>query len=223
MYRPANPGKPRRASKIAILLAGALLGLTGCSHTQHAATTLGDPLLGPAPPPAQSTSPLHATTPQGSGLPPIPQNTGSNTNVGLASQPPAQSLAISQGTGWARQVDGAAKTTQATPVSSQPKVQEVPKENGITAPTTLPTVKQTGWSAASQPTAPSTDELEQQLKSRGVLAHEQAPDGSGIRLTVVIANPTNPDARETMWTTAADYATAVAAIVREIDAKRAQR
>jgi hypothetical protein len=201
------------------LLAGALLGLTGCSHTQHA-TTLGDPLLGPAPPPAQSTSPLHATTPPGGGLPPIPQNAGSNTNVGLASQPPAQSLAISQGTGWARQVDGAAKATPATPVSSQPKVQEVPKENGITAPTTLPTVKQTGWSAASQP-PPSADELEQQLKSRGVLAHEQAPEGSGIRLTVVVANPVNPDARETMWTTATDYATAVAAIVREIDAKRA--
>src|SRR5205085_2066930 len=116
--------------------------------------------------------------------------------------------------------------TPGMPVS-QPKVEPIPKDNTITAPptlpaTTLPAVKQTGWSAAN-PTAPSTDELEQLLKSRGVIAHEQppTPDGNGVRLRVVIANPANPDTVENLDTIAPDYASAVAAIVREIDAKRA--
>jgi len=221
MHRPANPGKPRRLSKLRPWLAAIALGLAGCSTAHHASTTLGDPLLGPAPPPAQSTSPLHATTP-GNSLPPIPQNAGLSTNAALASQTAQpQSLAITQGSGWARKVDGAGTpTTPGMPVS-QPKVEPIPSDRSITAPQT-PAIKQTGWSASGQPTPPSTEQLDQQLTAKGVLAHELVRDPNGmVRLKVAVANPSNPNVIDNLEQVAPDYATAVVAIIRDIDARRA--
>lgn len=220
MRRLPNPGKPRRMSKLRAWLAGIALGLAGCSSTQHAATTLGDPLLGPAPPPAQTTSPLQATTPQNNGLAPIPQSAGLNTNAALASQTPQpHPLGITQGAGWDRKVDGA--PTPGMPVS-QPRVEPVPKDTSITAPSS-PAITQTAWTPAASQPAPTADELEKQLQSRGVTKHDQVPDGNGIRLTVVVQNPANPTAVDTLYTTAPDYPTAVAAIIHEIDAKRAHQ
>jgi hypothetical protein len=236
MQRPAKPGKLCRASKLQTLLAWGLLGLgctlAGCStHHQLASKEgPGDPLLGPSQPPAQTTSPLHATTPPGGGLGPIPSNAGLSTNAALASQTATpQSLAISQGDGWARKVDGTAVKTPGQPVS-QPRVEPIPKDSNVGTGAPVQPIKQTNWSASSQPATPTTpttpttsttEQLDEQLKAHGVLAHEQAPEGTGIRLTVVVANPTNPDARDNFYTIAPDYATAVAAIIREIDAKRA--
>src|SRR5436305_11360454 len=102
MHRLVNPGNPRRGA----LLAAVMLGLGGCA-THHLASNdkLGDPLLGPAAPPGQATSPLHAATPNGGGLAPIPQTSGLNTNAALAGQS-TPSLAITHGDSWARKVEG---------------------------------------------------------------------------------------------------------------------
>ncbi len=222
MQRSANPGKLRRTSKLTPWLAAAALALAGCSGTHKYAKTF-DPLVdGTTPGPAQGTSPLQATTPPAVGLPPIPQSSGLTTNAALAAQTPRpQSLMITQDTGWARKRTDSPAAAPGLPVS-QPKarVVPIPEDKSITAPSTAAIKQTAGWTASAS-AAPSKADLDAQLKSRGVVDQKQALEVNGIRLSVAVKNAANPNTVDNYSTIAPDYATAVAAIIREIDAKRA--
>ena len=228
MHRFHHRGPPRRARRACVILAWAVLGLgsglAGCTSAGSLAGTdkLGDPLLGPTPPP-NTTAPQQTGTATG-GLPPVAPGAGATTTAGLAAQTPP-GLAIDS---WARKADGPAAAGSAQPVPatpvSQPKVEPIPKDNSATA-SPPPAIQPTGnWSTASQPpaAAPAYTEaqLEQMLKAHGVQAHKQTPEGTGIRLDCAVPNPANPSSIQYYTTTAADYPTAVLAILREIDPQR---
>jgi hypothetical protein len=178
----------------------------------------GDPLLGPSPPPATATPPATAQA----WLPPIPQNSGGATNAALAGQTqPPQALAIGSppsGEGWLRKIDNAPTTLRApiTPVS-QPRVEPVPKDNSFTVAAS-PAIQPAGsWAAGSPSAAPTPEQLKQMLDARGVIGAKQEVVADGIHLRVAVSSPANPDSNQIYETTAVDYATAVQAIVQQID------
>ena len=229
MSRSAQHGKARWARKARVFLAGAALGLgaaltgAGCNTMQHAANDkLGDPLLGETPQEKKNAT-THAQAPAGLG--PIPP-AGGTTTAALSGQSPA--LSIGAADGWARKVDGtpAGATTSGTlkapvvPVS-QPKVYPVPKdESGLT---TAPALQPTGSWQASGPAptvVPTPESLDALLDSRGVIGKKKEDVPGGIHLVCAVTNPANPNANQIYETTAVDYATAVQAIVAQIDARR---
>jgi hypothetical protein len=233
MHRPAKSGSLRRTRKSLSLLAWGSLGLlaglagAGCSSVPTTAQqSPGDPLLGPAPPNAnQPTPPANAQA----WLAPIPPSAGVPTNAALAGQ--SQSLAIGaapSGEGWLRKIDGTPTPGNAgqapiTPVS-QPRVEAIPKDNSFTAAPTqsistpVQSIQPTGSWAASNPAAgPTPEQLKQLLDARGVIGQKQDVVPGGILLRCVVSTPANPSANQVYETTAVDYATAVQAIVQQID------
>ena len=232
----AKSGKTRWVRKARVFLAGAALGLgvaligAGCQSPQHAANDkLGDPLLGPALPP--QTPIVQASAPAGLG--PIPP-TGGTTTAALAGQS-SPGLAIGSADGWARKFDGVpssganasgALKTPIVPVS-QPKVVPVPSEPGATPapvstfqPSSGAPTNATPVVAAVPAAVPSAESLDALLTSRGVIGKKKEDVPGGIRLVCAVTNPANPNANQIYETTAIDYATAVQAIVAQIDAKR---
>jgi hypothetical protein len=228
MHRPANTGTLRRTKKFLRLCAwgslGLLAGLTaaGCSSVPPTAQqSAGDPLLGPTPPLANQPTAPAAGNAQ-AWLAPIPPAAGVATNAALAGQ--SQSLAIGgapSGDGWLRKID-APPTPGQTPITpasqqSQPRVEPVPKDNSFTA-IPGPAIQPTGsWAASSPPAGPSPEQLKQLLDARGVIGQKQEIVPGGILLRCVVTSPANPNANQVYETTAVDYATAVQAIVQQID------
>jgi hypothetical protein len=234
MHRPAKTGKPRRTGKARLILTWASLGLcagltgAGCSTTAQttAQATAGDPLLGPTPPP--STLPVQAAPANAEAwLAPIPPSSGVATNATLASQtPPPRSLAIGEappGGSWQRNIDGAPATSNVlkAPITpaSQIHVEPVPKDNSFTAAPGQAIQPAGSWAVSSPSPAagPSLEQLKQALDVRHVIGQQQENVPGGIHLRCVVTNPANPNANQIYETTAADYATAVQAIVQQID------
>jgi hypothetical protein len=179
---------------------------------------MGDPLLGPAPPPATQPTPPANAAAQG-GLPPIPANTTNATTAALAGQTPP--LAITAADSWIRKVDATpspAGTINApiTPVS-QPKVYAVPRDDGFAANAGQP-IQTTGSWAATNPTtaAPNQDQLKQLLDQRHVIGQSQDNVPGGVHLVCIVNLPPSTT-NQRYETTAVDYATAVQAIVQQID------
>jgi hypothetical protein len=204
-----------------------MLGLAGCSTTHFGAQdNPGDPLLGESPTAPRSTSPAPGST---ASLPPAPTGAGT-TNAALASQTPP-GLAITAGDGWARKVEGTSPPAAGSykPVSQprEPKVEAIPKDTSIASPSSSlqppavgpAPIQPTGWTAGSPSPTYTADQLEAMLKQAGVLGHRQEslPDGR-VKLTCVAQ--TSPTTTDNLEITAADYSTAVLAILREIDARR---
>jgi hypothetical protein len=225
MQRLANPGKPSRVRKARVFVTWAVLGLgaalaAGCSMTHPASNqAVGDPLLGPAQPPAG----VGQTTAQ-AGLPPVPSNSGASTAAALAGN---SSLAITNADGWARQPAapaGDAAHTHAVPVS-QPRVEAVPKDT--TTSSASPSIQPAGWSGGSPPAAAvaTTDELDRQLKLRGVIASKLREAPGGVILTCAV--PSAGSSGTTLYyhndPPVPDYATAAQDIIRQIDADRAKQ
>jgi hypothetical protein len=239
MHRPAKSGTLRRAKKLLGAFAwgsiGLSAGLTGAGCESVPATTqqsAGDPLLGPAPANAnQSTPPANAQA----WLAPIPSASGVATNASLAGQ--TQSLAIGgapTGEGWMRKIDGTPAPvgpgqTPITPVSQQsPRVEAVPKDNSFTAaptqsiqPAPAQSIQPAGsWAASSPPVGPSAEQLKKMLDDHRVNSQQQQNVPNGILLRCYVTSPADPSARQVYETTAVDYATAVQAIVQQIDQHR---
>jgi hypothetical protein len=116
---------------------------------------------------------------------------------------------------------------------SNPKVYAVPKdEAGATATPVRPLQPTGAWqpnepkaaslpsSAAATTPTPAPEQLDALLQSRGVIGHKQEVVPGGIHLICAVSSPTNPNANQIYETTAPDYATAVQAIVAQIDAHR---
>ena len=235
MHQPAKPGKPGRTRKARQIIAWASLGLcagltgTGCSMTSsmtaQAQEKAGDPLLGPSPPPANL--PAQPAGNAEAWLAPILPSSGVATNATLASQtPPPRSLAIGDappGGSWQRNIDGTSATSNVlkaplTP-ASQPRVEPVPKDNSFTAAPGQQIQAAGSW-AASSPTpaaGPTLEQLKQALDARHVIGQQQENVPGGIHLRCVVTNPANPTSNQIYETTAADYVTAVQAIVQQID------
>ena len=64
---------------------------------------------------------------------------------------------------------------------------------------------------------PTLEQLKQALDTRHVVGQQQENVPGGIHLRCVVTNPANPTSNQIYETTAADYATAVQAIVQQID------
>jgi hypothetical protein len=230
MDRSAKPGRRCRPRKRRTLLALAALGLgagltgAGCS-TAHLTSNekVGDPLLGPAPATlAQPVPPPQTSSNSGNGLAPVPSSAGLSTNAALASQTPtAQALAIGNASAdsWQRSGQGASPGAITAPTTPQPRVVPVPKDTGYSSSTAQPIQPAGSWAASSAP-APSAEQLDATLKAHGVIGHKQEAAPGGIHLVCAVANPSNPNANQIYEVTAADYAAAVQAIVRQIDAPR---
>jgi hypothetical protein len=232
MHRAAKPGKPRRSGKARTFLAWAslALGAAGCSSPQVAQIEKsGDPLLGANPGPLVNPTPAQAAAPPGgasaqAGTPPLPPS-GLSTNAALASQSPtAHSLAIGEppGEGWQRNIQGtpaAAATAagSATPVS-QPKVLPVPKDTSVTASSSQSVRPAGSWASntpSSSAATPTAQDLEKLLVSRGVMGHKEFDvPGGGVRLVCAVPAGTSNQIYDV---TAADFAAAVQAVVRQID------
>jgi hypothetical protein len=208
----------------------------GCESVPTATQqSAGDPLLGPAPANGnQPTPPANAQA----WLAPIPPASGVATNASLAGQ--SQSLAIGDaatGEGWMRKIDGTPASGHAgqvpiTPVSQQstPRVEPVPKDNSFTAAPTQsfqPAAvaaqsiqPASSWAASNPPAGPSAEQLKQMLDKCGVTSQQQQNVPGGIQLRCYVASQADPSARQVYETTAVDYATAVQAIVQQIDQHR---
>jgi hypothetical protein len=193
--------------------------------TAQAQEKAGDPLLGPTPPPANV--PAAPASNAEAWLAPIPPSSGVATNAALASQtPPPRSLAIGDapsGGSWQRNIDGTSATSNVlkAPITpaSQIHVEPVPKDNSFTAGPGQQIQAAGSW-AASSPThtaGPTFEQLKQTLDARHVVGQQQENVPGGIHLRCVVTNPTNPTSNQIYETTAADYATAVQAIVQQID------
>jgi hypothetical protein len=201
--------------RLAVPVGGFLLALcvTGCSGgPSHLA---GDPLFGEfglkqqgpsSPPPASGSSRTQA------GVPPIPATPFSSSPAALAAAPlpGARPLAID----GSRQQGNIIPTSGAN-VGLTPIVQPVPRENA--GPAGVVPAKNT-WAAP----APLAGEaaVVQQLRERSVLFHKIDSVPQGIRLSVIVASRTNPEATRVYEATGPDLASAAQAILQKLDSAR---
>ena len=245
MSKPEHPRRRRKAGEQFAFLASAALGAGGCSMGGPMdLAKVGDPILGAAVPAAQplqpQSAPQNAQQQQGSpaatssAIPPIPTLPASPTSASLASQTrPLGGLAITdgnsfpQGDGWQRNTGAAPVAPIGSPnnppVRQPPKVVPVPREDGFSSGQPVPGIQTAGsWSAgaqaAVQSAALSPQQLQQLLESRGVVAQKLFNNADGVHLLCAVPSRSSPEARIlTYEVTAPDYATAVQAIVRQID------
>jgi hypothetical protein len=214
--RAKDKGRPGRSSFCPLLFVLCPLLLVGCSlgGSSGAKTASSDPLLGlfpgadpvkpppaqaaatvPPLPPAQSTTAPAALAGGSGGRPPlaIPDNNGV----------PAQLTAGPRDAGW-----------NLAP-NPNPKVVPVPRDDGASA-----NLQRIGsWAAPGTPAttaAPTSAQLDAQLKERGVVGQKADPVAGGLHLTCYVARPDNPSAIRVYEVTAADYAAAAQAILRQI-------
>jgi hypothetical protein len=206
MVRPRKPGEDRLAGRryaalVALFFSVASFALmNGCASTNHAQ---GDPLVGEQ----KGTQPVNPPTvpAKTSSVIPPPPMTPSGSNAALASLSGGRPLAIQEAT-WQR-------NTQSPPGNigpgAGPQVQAVPRE-GQTP------IQPTGWA----PSGPSTDSPDAMLQSRGVLNPQQENVPEGVRVSGFVRDRVTPTRLQFVEATARDYATAVQALVQQIDQLR---
>src|SRR5262249_48719736 len=239
-----NTGKGRSGSRkrrIAYVSAAAgllALVLPGCSGTNQGHLA-GDPLVGefglkqpgpsspPPPPPPKSQA----------GVPPIPSAQFSSSPAALAAGPlpGARPLAI-DGSGQG----GTIIPASANGATLKPIVLPVPRESATNAPTVVPAVGATPTTnpatnapinaAANAPINAPTNSpsvapqsqpvpdavLLDRLKTRGVLYHKVDTLPEGIRLSVIVATPGQPDTQRVLEATDRDFNSAAQAILQKL-------
>jgi hypothetical protein len=209
------------------------LGPAGCHTTKL--DKAGDPLLGAAVPPAGNPAQPHnppqtTQTPAGTptatsaNVPPIPLPAASPTNASLASQTRPKSLAITDGAaaGWQR---GAALPVSPVGNPSQsnaaPRVEPVPAADSFSQQTSAPIQTTSSWTAGNRPAAAETPEqLQKLLDAHGVAGQKLVSNPTGVHLICAVPSRANPSQNVLYEVTAPDYATAVHAVVRQIEQQR---
>jgi hypothetical protein len=195
------------------LLRGVLFGLlllAGCQNgqQQRLPDKVGDPLLGsdgltiPKKDMAQGN-----TTPAQSPLP-LTRQTSSTAEMasGGATMGGRAAIAIpvSQDglsrNGW--QIGSDAKPVLKQPIPDGSSAQSVP----IVPISSPPAISSS-----------TTDQLEAQLKAKGVVFSRHEPVPEGIKLICIVPNPQNPDALRTYQVTARDSESAMRAILEKLD------
>jgi hypothetical protein len=248
MERRWEPGKRLKAGNIrlAALLPFFLLGLPGCAGNNNNKLAHGDPLYGetqprgPGPAPA-SPPPQPPNNNRGQGqVPPVPTATSSPSNAAMASSglPGGRPLAIAQN-------DPGGAGTAAVPSAPvnlkrpEPIVVPIPRENALPGPGVVPSnVLTTGAWAPQQPasppnqanlvgqqaansSAPVSAAVQAQLRARGATWWKEESVPEGVRFScIVVPNPANLDSTRVFEATARDSASAVQAVLQQIDQQR---
>ena len=211
----------------------ALLGLTGCSSAPKILTPekkqpdpiLGEvhpqntPNFGPAPPERskQSSSAAPASLNRGGDDPLFPALPTSNAALASRTQhlPGSQPLAIAD-----RREPGPFQLT-----GGGPTVRPVPRDPALANGDWATPLGQTSTGSAGGNFGPSPSNFVEPsaalLQSRGVTSHRLDPLADGtVRLTAIVPRRDNPNRQITYEAVAADFASAAAAVVAQIDQRR---
>ena len=177
-----------------------------------------DPLFGVKP---ATVNPVPPTTGaslgnQQRGVPPIPSNTSAGSTAALASLPGGKALSINN-----PQAAPPTNPSASTGPSVQPIPRDVPASNNLLA--TGSWTQQVPATPTGLP-APSggsfVDPQLAALQARGISNPKIETVPEGVRVTVVAPNRGNPESLQLYTTTAADTASAVQAILQQIDQQR---
>ncbi len=225
---------------------------SGCNTLKpKTATAEGDPLQGPWRPKTFDAGPVPArpTTSKAGPLPSLPSATSANSNTAILTKD-AQSepdpllgdrggreLVIGgQGAWQGGEANGKAANTLVSaqgngglrPTLRGPEpVAEVSQAGtaGVPAPPPPPApgvVATATWPAGSG-AGPDYDQLQGQLKARGVTWQRQETFNDGFKFTCFVTNPFNPEFTRTYEATAHDYKSALQAVLEQIDRDRQKR
>jgi hypothetical protein len=194
--------------------------LAGCNSLGMNAKqgpVMGDPLLGEfgpkGVPPAKTLTPYQKTS--AGPVPPIPTANSATSTAALAGGRP---LSINGG-GFAAASQPAGTLTGSggiilRPPEAIPSVQEVPLDTHRPGGNTgLPA---STWNSQ----IPSYQQLQDQLRARGVTFQKADPVADGVKLTCIVPNRLNPQVNRFYEATARDYAAAVQAVVQQIDQQK---
>jgi hypothetical protein len=210
-----------------------LLIVSGCqSLNDSRAKPGGDPLfgekavdrppIGPTPPPQNRAGMVPS--------PPTSTAAKSNTQALLESLPNGKApLSIGDtnqqttqtAAGW--QPKDGQPTVTVTGATGGPGVQIKTPEAVPIPPVSLPAINtlQPVPTVPVNPVAPSaandTDQLLAQLKARGMVWNTQQPIAGGVRFSCGIASSQNPNAIEAYEATAADYRSAISAVLQKLN------
>jgi hypothetical protein len=220
----------------------------GCSSTPVTSGPPPDPLFGVLVPPGmpQPTNTPKAsdssmpTTPQASnqgGVPATPASLSSSNTATLAGAswqgPLGRPLKMDDNNSSGPpflpgQLTGRSKTQQVPGVlgpNPNPKVEQVPDIAPAVQPVTptsswqTPQMTQPAVQTANAVQPPSTEALSKQLQDRGVINQKQDVAPEGVRLTCYVSRGPGAGLR-ILEVTAADYASAAQAILKQLDATR---
>jgi hypothetical protein len=188
----------------------------------------GDPLPKAAPAPAAATVPATKTS-KAATLPALPASSSSASTAAMAIGEPLSggrtTLAIddknmSPGGAWQGPGGVTPASGQAGPVQLQrpePIVDPVQRPT----PVPLPPAGPTGVTPASYSATPGSmaenEQLQAQLKTRGVTWQNQQVVAEGIKFTCAVPNRHNPDITRLYEATAGDLGAAVRAVLQQID------
>jgi hypothetical protein len=245
MQRAQERGKTpqvRRALTLACWSGGlfAFALLNGCNTFQRSRDTKEpEPLFGEyhpksfgsAPPPAGKTT---SSRSGGAGaIPALPAATSSGSSAAIVSGDPligshplgiedpgrAQPVAAWQGT---RQLTSGPPAADMTPNLRPPIVQALPPDpNAGAAGPGGAQATPPAWSAL--PTAADFDQLQQQLAGRDVIWQRLESYPGGYKFSCMVPKPFERDVNRTYEATAADYRSAIDAVLKKIDNDRQQR
>jgi hypothetical protein len=203
----------RRAAMTALAATFCLVLAAGCNSTSNTKAKQ-DPLVGDIHPPANPNNPFAPQPPANAhqnGVPPVPTTQGPVTNAALASIAGSRPLAIGDATqAGLRTAQPAGYVAPAS--TGRPRVVALPRDPAA------PPVLNTGSVAANQAT---TDVLQAQLRARGVLFQkvDAVPEG-GIKFSCLVPSPSNPESHQFYEAIAADYPSAVQAVIVQIDRQK---
>ena len=201
-----------------------LLPLAGCSvgQSNSTATAAADPLLGLFPGPDPAKPPAGATAQTAAPVAPLPLTQSSATAPAvLAGQSGGRPLAIpdaaTNGGVPAQLTAGPRDAGWNLAPNPHPKVVPVPRDNGTPA---SPNVQRTGsWATPGAPAAaPTKDQVQAQLKQRGVVGEKVDLVPNGLRMTCYVARSDNSSAFRVHEVVAPDYVAAAQAILRQLGA-----
>jgi hypothetical protein len=242
MDRTREPGKKqeegisaRITSACLPLFLGALALLSGCNTWQKltgsgpTAQAVTDPLVGGDPAQkATSTAAASSNRSKSSAIPAIPASSSSSSNAAMVVGQPlpgGKTLAIddkSKNTGnWQGSAPAAGPATGT--LTNGPGAVQLQRPEAMVDPVQRPMPVPVPLAPASPVPAvagPSPDQLQTQLKQRGVTFQHQEQVAGGVKFTCAVPNRHNPDINRFYEATASDLPGAIQAVLQQIDAQQ---
>jgi hypothetical protein len=215
----------------------ALLPVGGCRSTGGGPNKSGDPLVGEWVPKGFTAAPAPPrNTSKGGGVPPLPQATSTSSTAAIAQGDPlpgSRPLRINNGKGsdgWQRlpaeqeRNPGQLTTGQGNPAGGvnlrRPEpVPVAPVGQAWQAPGGV--VPTSTWPGTSTPS--DYDQLQAQLKARGVAWQRLETLSDGYKFTCSVPNPEHPEFSRIYEASARDYRAAIHAALEQIDRSQMQR
>lgn len=209
---------------LSFVLCGWLAGCNSLGSNQNSGPVMGDPLKGEfgprGVPPPKTPTPYKKTSAGLEAVPPIPSANSAGSTAALAGNTGLKGgRPLWIGDGLARN-DPARGMVAANGVAlrrPEPIVQEVPLDGPRPGP--VPNVVQPVGGTNTGP-APSYDQLQAQLRDRGVIFQKVDPVPEGVKVSCIVPNRANPMVNRCLEATARDYAAAVQALIQQVDQQR---